>query len=691
MPTARLAGLAAGQRDLEYLSGFAATPLHLVNYVAPGLFHRSPLWRPLLWDPFHTSPEELLGYVGLVPLFLAWSAMVREFRRDPVVRFLAILALVGLVLSLGPYAPGFAYLVKIKGFSFFRAPARWGLVTALGLAMLAGKGFDRWQAWPRIGRSLVRFVIFATAWVLLILGVMELALPARPIRGGRGVARVFQRAFGSLPWTGDPDFFNVMAIARKPQPDVRVPTGLSLAVVLQKPPAGRVFVSQRGWIYGTELAETVLLFVGLCYLGWKCGSLGLSARTAKLALLALTFLDLWALGRHRLIDAGPLRPLVDQSPVLARLAREPRGSRIADQRLRNLPMLVGLAPISAYRTLDLPAVASLTALAQQPLVGPVFEPLVRRALRATGTSIRVFDPVENRTGRLLMRDNKAREEIVEPALAGWLFEQRWAEDQANWIQTFRVLRCGEDAVRAWIVPASAPGDTDVLEAWSGDPREILPIFDRAEPLTAHSPRPEEMTIPVNAIEPGWVVISQLADPEWKAHWFDERARDLGEAEILPAFPKNGEPGGWQRVEIPGTGPLLLRLTYDAQDVSVGLATSVVAWMCWVTVAVYSAPAREVPAMNKVGVAIVGASGYAARELIRILLGHPAVAIAAATSRQDECPRISALHPSLARRIELSCEPFDPDRIAERASFAFLALPHTASMAVVPGLASAACG
>ena len=88
---------------------------------------------------------------------------------------------------------------------------------------------------------------------------------------------------------------------------------------------------------------------------------------------------------------------------------------------------------------------------------------------------------------------------------------------------------------------------------------------------------------------------------------------------------------------------------------------------------------------KTDVAIVGASGYAARELIRILLNHPAVRIAAATSRQDEAPRLDALHPSLARRIDLTCEPFDAARIAEKASVAFLALPHTASMAVVPDL------
>jgi N-acetyl-gamma-glutamyl-phosphate reductase len=85
------------------------------------------------------------------------------------------------------------------------------------------------------------------------------------------------------------------------------------------------------------------------------------------------------------------------------------------------------------------------------------------------------------------------------------------------------------------------------------------------------------------------------------------------------------------------------------------------------------------------VAIVGASGYAARELIGILLGHPHVRITAATSRQDESPRLEALHRSLTRRVELKCEAFDADRIAGVARYAFLALPHTASMAVAPAL------
>jgi len=86
-----------------------------------------------------------------------------------------------------------------------------------------------------------------------------------------------------------------------------------------------------------------------------------------------------------------------------------------------------------------------------------------------------------------------------------------------------------------------------------------------------------------------------------------------------------------------------------------------------------------------GVAIVGASGYASRELVRILLNHPGAKVAVATSRQDEGTRLDALHPSLARRIDLTCEPFDADRVAERAQVAFLGLPHTASMAATPAL------
>jgi N-acetyl-gamma-glutamyl-phosphate reductase len=87
----------------------------------------------------------------------------------------------------------------------------------------------------------------------------------------------------------------------------------------------------------------------------------------------------------------------------------------------------------------------------------------------------------------------------------------------------------------------------------------------------------------------------------------------------------------------------------------------------------------------IDVAIVGASGYAARELFRILRNHPGARVTLATSRQDEGTRVDALHPSLTGLYNLACEPFDADRLAEKAQVAFLGLPHTASFAVTPAL------
>ena len=85
------------------------------------------------------------------------------------------------------------------------------------------------------------------------------------------------------------------------------------------------------------------------------------------------------------------------------------------------------------------------------------------------------------------------------------------------------------------------------------------------------------------------------------------------------------------------------------------------------------------------VAIVGASGYAALELIRILLRHPHARITAATSRQNDNPKVSSLHPSLEGRIDLACGEADPDRLANSAEVAFLALPHAASLMIAPEL------
>lgn len=87
-------------------------------------------------------------------------------------------------------------------------------------------------------------------------------------------------------------------------------------------------------------------------------------------------------------------------------------------------------------------------------------------------------------------------------------------------------------------------------------------------------------------------------------------------------------------------------------------------------------------MKPVKVAILGGSGYTAVELIKILLRHPHARIEAIASRSEGTPRIGELHPSLLGRIDLRCEPFDPDLLQARGvECAFGCLPHGMSNTV----------
>lgn len=90
-------------------------------------------------------------------------------------------------------------------------------------------------------------------------------------------------------------------------------------------------------------------------------------------------------------------------------------------------------------------------------------------------------------------------------------------------------------------------------------------------------------------------------------------------------------------------------------------------------------------MNTVRVGILGATGYTALELIKLLLRHPHAQIAVLTSRQEGKPHISAIHPSLSGRLDLVLEDAGPQQVAERCQCAFLCLPHAASAESAKGL------
>ncbi len=84
--------------------------------------------------------------------------------------------------------------------------------------------------------------------------------------------------------------------------------------------------------------------------------------------------------------------------------------------------------------------------------------------------------------------------------------------------------------------------------------------------------------------------------------------------------------------------------------------------------------------------IVGGSGYTGGELLRLLLGHPEVEVAAVTSERNAGKFVHSVHPNLRRRTELK---FSSMNDLAPTDALFLALPHGTSSRLFDQLAGLA--
>ncbi len=82
-------------------------------------------------------------------------------------------------------------------------------------------------------------------------------------------------------------------------------------------------------------------------------------------------------------------------------------------------------------------------------------------------------------------------------------------------------------------------------------------------------------------------------------------------------------------------------------------------------------------------AIVGASGYTAAELIRILLGHPEVELAGLYAFTKAGQELTRVHPQFKDLLDRTLEKPDYEIIGKSADIVFFATPHKVAMNHVP--------
>jgi hypothetical protein len=152
-------------RPAQYLVNYSFPPAHWAQFALPEVFLGRPLGAgDAYWGHLGTTPGEACAYVGVVPVILAFVG----FAAGPRDRALTPWRLIGpLALAVatmpGWWPDGYLALMQLPGLGWFRAPARYTLLTSFALALWAGRGLDHALVPRRFWAGLTLAVLFGAA------------------------------------------------------------------------------------------------------------------------------------------------------------------------------------------------------------------------------------------------------------------------------------------------------------------------------------------------------------------------------------------------------------------------------------------------------------------------------------------------------------------------------------------------
>jgi hypothetical protein len=163
------------ERSWNLYIAMALPPSQLMTLVLPMSFGGfSP--RPGVVVPYAgvASLVEMGGYAGLLPLALAFLAVMVRSPRTREARLWVLLGIVALILCVGPATPVGTLFFFAPGYATFRAPARHLFIVAFCVSVASGIGFAELSREPRRHVLITAAAIIALILASLIcLGVIS--------------------------------------------------------------------------------------------------------------------------------------------------------------------------------------------------------------------------------------------------------------------------------------------------------------------------------------------------------------------------------------------------------------------------------------------------------------------------------------------------------------------------------------
>ncbi|HEY7066753.1 MAG TPA: YfhO family protein [Chloroflexota bacterium] len=487
----------SGRLPWEFATDASLPPWHLPGLALPELFGSGAgTYWPGPWWHWH----ERTAYVGLLPLVLLPLGLARP--RVPWVRYCAVLALVGLVLALGRYTPVYGWLYDwVPGYGSFRDPARHLVLSALAVALLAGRGVDRLAA----GRG--RLGVMAALLGIVVTGALVAVVAVQAADRGAPAVVPLLRDWGL--W------------GQSASPPNRSETEMGAAVLLL---VGRACSLA---VVAAAIAMIVVLLGRRCAPGWRAA-----------LLVGAVFVDLSLFSWRYLQEPLPIVPglpfgapeaqfaaffgednvaRLRQQGGLWRVAVLGKGSTVAGNAgyILGVPLAIGLDPLLPRRYAELVA----------QIDGVPLDAFAHVAVFLDNRPSALW-PLLNARYRLVPRPGAVGADLP----AGFDLEERpEALPRAFVAATVRLAPSADASLAALADPSFDPARVVVLEAGLDDPAGALAGLaqDASSPATrveVQHYEPGDVTVAADAPAGGALVLLEAWHPGWQALVDGEDAR-----------------------------------------------------------------------------------------------------------------------------------------------------------------------
>ncbi len=179
------------ERSVEDLSFYSFPPAHWFELALPRPVRELRLGaEDPYWFGERTTGFEAAFYIGTIPLVCAIAGYFRRPAGSSALLW-RLIALLAFALATMPrwWPEGYIRLLAVPGLGYFRVPARYTLLSSLGLALIAGEGFDRAISAAKFRAGLLAALVFAgcatfAAWRWSLRPDVHLASTINGVAGG---------------------------------------------------------------------------------------------------------------------------------------------------------------------------------------------------------------------------------------------------------------------------------------------------------------------------------------------------------------------------------------------------------------------------------------------------------------------------------------------------------------------------